>query len=282
MQKSQYRIGAHLSVAGGLKAAVDRVISMGGNALQIFSGSPRGWARKSVDPKQAEIFRQYCKDHDVSPVVIHALYLVNLTGDREELLRHSIEALEYDLQYSAHIGAEGVVVHLGSHLGKGFDAVFDTLIENLKEILDRSPENSTLLIENSAGQEGKLCSDFAEIHRIYDALHMYVEKKRLAWCFDTCHGFAAGYDLRTVHEEMKKHGLLGTLRVIHFNDSRDPFNSGRDRHENIGEGQIGKVILRDFLKNPHFSQIPFIIEVPGFDGSGPDEKNIARVKELLC
>lgn len=281
MQKPQRRIGAHLSVAGGLNAAVDHIIEMGGNALQIFSGSPRGWARKPIDPNLTEAFQKYCKDHDVGLVVIHALYLINLTGDREELVRHSIDTLKYDLQYAAHIGAAGVVVHLGSHLGKGFDAVFDVLIKNLKEILDHSPENSTLLIENSAGQEGKLCSDFAEIRRVFDALRPYVEKKRLAWCFDTCHGYAAGYDLKTVDEEMKKNGLLEALGVIHVNDSRDPFRSGRDRHENIGEGQIGKEVLQRFLRNPHIAHVPCILEVPGFDGMGPDAKNIAIVKELL-
>lgn len=277
----QRRIGAHLSVGKGLVSAAESMVAMGGNALQIFSGSPRGWARKPLEQEKADALISYCQNHDFGPVVLHALYLVNLTGDRDDLIQNSIKSLTYDLHYSAQIHGGGVVVHLGSHLGKGFDSVFDDLISRLKTILDGTPKTSTFLIENSAGQEGKLCSKLEDIRRIFDALPSYVNDGRLRWCFDTCHGFAAGYDLLTIDEEIQRHHLLDALKVIHLNDSRDPFNSGRDRHDNIGEGMIGRGVLQKFLQKPVLSQIPLILEVPGFDGNGPDAKNVEIVKSLL-
>jgi deoxyribonuclease-4 len=167
------------------------------------------------------------------------------------------------------------------HLGKGFDAVFDQLITNMKTILEATPKDSTFLIENSAGQEGKLCPTFVDIQRVFDALPSYVKAKRLGWCFDTCHGFAAGYDLKAVSQHMKKFDLLDALQVIHLNDSRNPYESGRDRHDNIGEGLIGKEMIKTFLHDPTFEKLPLIMEVPGFDGNGPDAKNIEIVKAML-
>lgn len=275
------RIGAHVSMAGGLVAAAQNVIDMGGNALQIFSGSPRSWARKPFEQSKADVFKSFCKEQNFGPTIIHALYLVNLTADREDLTQNSINGITFDLKFASQIGASGVVVHLGSHLGKGFDAVFDQLITNMKVILDATPKDSTFLIENSAGQEGKLCSQFADIARVFYALPKYVKDGKLGWCFDTCHGFAAGYDLKTVSQEMQKHQLLEKLKVIHLNDSRDPFESGRDRHDNIGEGLIGKEVLKAFLHDSKLENFPLILEVPGFDGNGPDAKNIEIVKALL-
>ncbi len=277
----QRRIGAHVSMAGGLVSAAQNVMDMGGNALQIFSGSPRSWARKPFDQSKADTFRTFCKEKNFGPTFIHSLYLVNLTADRDDLTQNSVKSIIFDLKFASQIGASGVVVHLGSHLGKGFDAVFDQLIANMKVILDATPENSTFLIENSAGQEGKLCSTLADIQRVFQTLPTYVKNKRLGWCFDTCHGFAAGYALTSVSEEMEKYQLLDVLKVVHFNDSRDPYQSGRDRHDNIGEGQIGKEMMKAVLRDKKLQHLPVILEVPGFDGKGPDAKNIQIVKEML-
>jgi deoxyribonuclease-4 len=275
------RIGAHLSVAGGLIPAAENMISMGGNCLQIFSGSPRGWARKPFDPEKVSAYNAFCKEHDFGPTVIHALYLVNLAADRADLVKNSIDGIIYDLKYSSALNGAGVVVHVGSHLGKGYDAVFEQVIKHIKHILDETPANSMFLIENSAGQEGKLFSKFEDIQRAFLELSSYVKSGRLGWCFDTCHGHAAGYDLKTIDKEMQKYGLLEHLKVIHFNDSRDEFDSGRDRHENIGEGKIGKEEMKIVATNPAFAHVPLVIEVPGFDGNGPDAKNIAIIKGML-
>jgi deoxyribonuclease-4 len=159
--------------------------------------------------------------------------------------------------------------------------VFEQVIKHIKHILDETPANSMFLIENSAGQEGKLFSKFEDIQRAFLELSSYVKSGRLGWCFDTCHGHAAGYDLKTIDKEMQKYGLLEHLKVIHFNDSRDEFDSGRDRHENIGEGKIGKEEMKIVATNPAFAHVPLVIEVPGFDGNGPDAKNIAIIKGML-
>ncbi len=275
------RIGAHLSVAGGLINAAENMIGIGGNCLQIFSGSPRGWARKPLEGLSFQEFHAWCKAHEFGPIFIHALYLINLAGNNSELVQHSLDALKYDLRYAAAIKAEGVIVHLGSHLGNGFKNVFDNLIERLGEILEHTPKESILLIENSAGQEGKLCSHLSDIRLIYDALPSYVKEGRLGWCLDTCHAWAAGYTFESLEKEITSTKLWDSLHVIHLNDSRDSFDSGRDRHENLGEGSIGRDVFRRFVHHDRFGRVPMILEVPGFDGKGPDAKNIAFVKSLL-
>lgn len=275
------RIGAHLSMAKGLLEAVQTMEGMGGNCLQIFSGSPRVWARKPIDAFPYEEYNQYVVSKDFGPTVIHALYLVNLASENPELVKKSIDVLRYDMQFNARMHGVGVVVHLGSHQGRGFDASVDMLVSNIEKVLKDSPKESTFLIENSAGQHGKLCSDLHEIRILFDRLHSYVESGQMGWCFDTCHAFAAGYDLEVVEESITKENLWNELKVIHLNDSRDPFNSGRDRHDNIGEGKIGKEVMRTFLHNPKFSHLPCILEVPGFDGSGPDKQNVDIVLNML-
>jgi deoxyribonuclease-4 len=197
-------------------------------------------------------------------------------------LQNSIHGIKYDLAFSSAIHGGGVVVHLGSHLGKGFDSVKVELAERLVEILQSTPDDSVFLIENSAGQNGKIASDFAEIRYLLDAVSgRGISPQRIGWCFDTCHAHAAGYDLDTVDAEIGKHNLWDSLKVIHLNDSRDPFDSGRDRHDNIGLGVIGSEKMRRFIQNPKFVQYPLILEVPGFDGKGPDKKNIDIVKDML-
>lgn len=274
-------IGAHLSVGKGLVQATQNMIDKGGNTLQIFSGSPRGWARKPLNTIDANGFLEFRAKQEFGPVFIHALYLINLVGGNEALVQHSIEAITYDLEFAAKIGASGVVVHLGSHLGAGYDAVFDSLADRLAAILDATPGDTVLLVENSAGQQGKLCSTFEDIARLFTRLKKYVKAGRLALCIDTCHAFSAGYKTTELVAKLKKHHLLEHVRVLHLNDSRDPFGSGRDRHQNIGEGEIGKEHFKILLHDPQLQHIPLILEVPGFDGLGPDAQNIQIVKGLI-
>jgi deoxyribonuclease-4 len=170
-----------------------------------------------------------------------------------------------------------VVVHLGSHQGRGFAASKLQLVEQINNILVDTPENSTFLIENSAGQNGKIASDLTEIKWLLDQ----IKSPRLGWCFDTCHGFAAGLDLTTIGTRFTELDLWSSLKVIHVNDSRDPFDSGRDRHDNIGTGNIPSENLKGFLAQSEVAKIPLITEAPGFDGNGPDAENIARIKLLV-
>jgi deoxyribonuclease-4 len=292
----QRLIGAHVSAAGGIDKAIERAQAIGCNCVQVFSGSPRVWARSPLDKidtqkvfaKQAELL--------VTPIVTHSIYLLNLASENPDLVRKSTEALTYDLHFDSLVKGGGVVVHLGSHQGRGWEPVKDQVVEKLSFILAQTPDNSTLLIENSAGQQGKLTSDLQEIRWLLDQ----VKSPRLGWCLDTCHAHANGYALGSV---MKTRALTGetkvtpkdfdlaetitqldlwsALKVIHVNDSRDEFASGRDRHANLNDGLIPTEDLRHFLNLPQLAHVPLILEVPGLKDEGPDAENVQRLKALV-
>ena len=271
------RLGAHLSIAGGLYRAVERMVKMGGNCLQVFSASPKSWEPPTIAGRIPAAAR---------PGFIHAKYLINLASDNPELLKKSIASLKYDLRVADLIGAVGVIVHLGSHQGRGFEAVKTELISSINNILQASQGKARLIIENSAGQQGKLCSQLLEIKLILES----VDSHKLAWCLDTCHSFNAGYSLGKASEntlmhsdivsEAKKLGILSQLVCLHVNDSRDEFGSGHDRHANLGEGKMGLKLLSQYVNHPKLKHLPLIIETPGFDKSGPDKKNLDILKSL--
>ncbi len=280
------RIGAHLSIAGGLDKAVESIVAKGGNCLQIFSSSPRGWIAPPPASDVVTKFKQLCAKHDIHPIFIHAKYLINLASDREELVEKSIASLKYDLQVANLIGAVGVIVHLGSHQGRGFEAVKAGLTRSINNILQATQGPSQLIIENSAGQQGKLCSQLSEIKSIFST----VRSGRLAWCLDTCHAYNAGYSLgkgsgnrliqKDIVAEAKRLEILESLVCLHVNDSRDEFDSGHDRHANLGEGKMGRELLARYVNHPQLKNLPLIIETPGFDKMGPDKKNLDILKSL--
>ncbi len=277
------RIGAHLSTAGGYAKAVDRAVEIGANALQIFSGSPRTWARKPVVVEELQALKKYAEEKDVRPLFVHALYLVNLVSDNTESVRKSKKAIIQELEFGSHFECAGLVVHVGSHQGRGWESVRRGLGVLIQEMLSEAQGAVPFLIENSAGQKGKLHSDLGEIRETFDA----VKNDRLGWCFDTCHGWAAGYSAtgkegsKDLFAAFDQYDLWDSLKCIHVNDSRDPFDSHRDRHENIGEGSIPREELEAILNHPKLKDIPIITEVPGFDGNkSPDAENISRLRAI--
>jgi deoxyribonuclease IV len=281
------RVGAHLSISGGLYKAVESVVSKGGNCLQIFSSSPRMWMSKLPSKEEVERFNQLAKENDVKPVIIHAKYLVNLASDNLELVEKSRKSLEFDFKVGEMIKAAGVVVHLGSHLGRGFEVVKDQLVEEIKKILKASSGSVKFLIENVAQKKGKIGYRLEEIRLLIEA----VDSSRLGWCLDTCHAYSAGYSLGKdlgnallgfdIVDEVKRLKLVESLDCLHINDSRDVFDSGRDRHANLGEGEIGLEALKSFLGESVFNHLPLIIETPGFDNKGPDKRNLDILKSLI-
>ena len=281
------RIGAHLSIAGGLDKAVESIVEKGGNCLQIFSGSPRGWQMKLPSREEAKKFIDLCTVNDVKPIFIHAKYLINLGSEKKGLVSISKQSLIHDLKVAEMIKAEGVIVHLGSHLGRGFAAVKEQLIGSIDEILQASSQSVQLIIENSAGQKGKICSQLSEIGLLLKA----VDSKSLSWCLDTCHAWAAGYTLgkdlvntliqNDIVEEIKRLKIIDKLVCLHFNDSRDLFGSGRDRHDNLGEGQMGMPLLKTYVNHPYLKHLPLIIETPGFNGGGPDKRNLDILRSII-
>lgn len=270
-------LGAHVSAAGGHALAIDRAAAIGANFAQVFSGSPRVWARPKLESIDVKTIHERESALGVRGIITHALYLTNVASDNPELVAKSQTALTFDLSFDAAVGGRGVVVHLGSHQGRGWAAVREQVAKVIAAILETSPENSHLLIENSAGQSGKLCSDLSEIVWLLKT----VNSPRLQWCLDTCHAWCAGYALRDLDTQLTELGLWSTLACVHVNDSRDPFDSGRDRHANLGDGTIPKPEFQAWLQNPKLQGIPLILEVPGIDGEGPDSENIARLRTLV-
>lgn len=308
-------IGAHVSAAGGIENAPARAAGIGCNAVQIFTSSPRTWQPASPDNINDQGFLAACKQYGIVASVIHTIYLVNLASDKSELVDKSKRILLADLKIASKLHSVGVVVHLGSHQGRGYQAMRQQLVEQLTEILEQTPDNSMLLIENSAGQKGKIASDLEEIKDLIDS----VGSQRLGWCLDTCHAHAGGYALATSHRlqatsqtvslgsgsglepepstqpvagslfddepmpknifsEIDRLNLWQSLKCVHVNDSRDPFDSGRDRHANLGQGMIAPDDLISFVNHPQIKSLPLILEVPGADGKGPDKENVETLK----
>lgn len=281
------KIGAHLSIAGGYHKALDGIEEIGGNCLQIFSTSPRGWNRTTLTDDSKQLFLENKKKYAIGDVFFHASYLVNL-ADEGRIGNESKKSLIAELGVASQLGIVGSIVHIGSFKGNlpaiwdiSQDKKYSVLINNINEVLTHSPQDTFFIIENAGNKKiGQTINEIASIIRDID-------NERLKVCLDTCHLYSAGYDLSTqkkidsFFEEFEKKIGLKRLIVFHMNDSRDPFNSGRDRHENIGAGTLSLSPFKLLLHDKRTQNLPFIIETPGFDGKGPDKKNIDILKSLI-
>jgi deoxyribonuclease-4 len=275
-------LGAHVRTAGGVDKAVDRAEEMGAETIQVFSGAPQAWRRKNYKKEEVEAFKARLKETGIGPVFIHGLYLMNFGTDNPELLKKSQEALIAEMNSASLIGARGVIFHLGSHKGAGYEARVGQVIDQCRQVLDSTPDDAWLILENAAGQGGAIGSKFAELGRIAKESG----SDRVKICLDTQHTFAAGYDVKTrkgldaTMAEFDKEIGLDRLAAVHANDSKIELGGGRDRHENIGEGFIGRDGFENLLSHAAFADVPFLLEVPGFDDSGPDKANVDILKEL--
>tara|TARA_B100000676_G_scaffold308442_1_gene369242 strand:+ start:5306 stop:6211 length:906 start_codon:yes stop_codon:yes gene_type:complete len=275
------KLGAHVSVSGGLSKSIDRALDIGAEAIQIFASSPRAWRFNHPKQKEVELFKSKTKESGIFPCYIHGSYLVNIGGS-EDQLQKSIDCLVNNMVTAGEIGAEGVIFHGGSHKGKGFEAVLDQAANCLLTVLEQSPDNVWLCIENSAGMGSHIGSSFQEIGQILNA----VNHPNLKVCLDTEHCFAAGYNLAIPDEldqvmsEFEKEIGIDKLVAVHANDAKVELGSGVDRHENIGEGFIGISGFESIISNENLKNIPFFLEVPGFDGNGPDKENLDRLKTI--
>ncbi len=276
------RIGAHVSTAGGADKAIARAKEMGAEAVQIFTSPPQSWRRKEFTPQEIEAFREAAAREDIGPNFVHGVYLINLATANPEQLERSVRALVEDMTLCHRMGIKGVIFHLGSHKGAGFEAVLDQVCRALARVLAQTPPDTWLILENSAGMGGSVGSKFAELGRIL----RQVGDPRLKVCLDTQHMFAAGYDVRTRQgleaalEEFQREVGLERLVAVHANDSKCPLGGGVDRHENIGHGHIGREGFLNIMSHPAFRHLPFLLEVPGLDGEGPDRPNVEALKEI--
>ncbi len=276
------KIGAHVSTSGGISKAVGRGQEIGCEALQIFGSSPQSWAFREIPDAEVEAFRQDLAEAGMGPVFLHAIYLINLGSSKPDSLSKGVESLSAHLRLAARIGADGVIFHPGSHGWAGFEAVLLQVAESIRSALDDAPDGPCLAVENMAGMGKHIGARFEELGAILGA----VDDERLKVCLDTQHSFAAGYDLATGHgiEDMLAQLDAGpgaaNIVAIHANDSKQVRGSGVDRHDNIGEGFIGEDGFAVFMGHPAFRDVPFLLEVPGFEGKGPDRRNVDLLKDI--
>jgi deoxyribonuclease-4 len=270
-------IGAHVSPAGGPAKAVERGVEKGARAIQIFNQNPRAWAPREYSAEEIEAFHAALEDSDVDALLIHAVYLLNCASEDAEIRAKSLKSLTTSLRAGSELGALGVVLHPGSALKGDVDAALDRAAESIAEALAES-EHCPLQLEDTAGAGGTLGRSFEELARLIDAAG---GDKRLQVCLDSCHLFASGYDLRTaanlddVLDEFDRVVGLDRLASLHVNDSATPLGANRDRHANLGDGEIGRRGMAAFLSEPRFEGLPCVLEGPGAKGKAVDADDLA-------
>jgi len=276
-------LGAHLSTAGGVHRSLERAHALGAKSLQMFTQSPRMWRHPELEPDAARRFRDLRPRSRVEAVVCHATYLINLASTDDTVYHRSVDALVRTTRTAAAIGADGVVLHTGSHLGRGLEAALHQIEPGLRVALGETAGTPTrLLLENTAGAGGTIGVSIEELATVIDAL---AGDDRLGICLDTCHLYAAGIDVtdpgRVVDlvAEVDERIGLGRLRCLHVNDSQAPLGSNRDRHANIGKGLIGKG-MATILGHPRLQGLPAVMETPGADGHGPDRAELRALRRL--
>ena len=275
-------IGAHVSPAGGLPKAIERGVERGCQAIQIFNQSPRMWKPTAYPDEDVAAFREAMAGSPIDAVLIHAVYLLNCASDDEEIREKSLTSLTHSLRVGHAIGASAVILHPGSaktgHVGEAIARAGKTIAAALGD-----SEGCELHLENTAGAGGTLGRSFDELAALIDAGG---GGKRLGVCLDSCHLLASGYDIRTpakigaVLRECSQKLGRGTVRSLHLNDSQTPLGSNRDRHANIGKGELGRKGCSAFLSAPSLQKLPCVLETPGEHREGPGHKEIALAMRL--
>jgi deoxyribonuclease-4 len=272
-------IGGHVPVAGGLASGgLKYAAEIGAEAVQVFVANPRGWALPAGKPAEDARLRE-----EGLPVFVHAPYLVNFGSPNAETLAKSIATVRHSLERGRAIGARGVVVHTGSAVSQSYEAAMDQVSAHVLPLLDEIPgDGPDLLLEPMAGQGAMLCARVEDLGPFFERLDRH---PRLGVCLDTCHAFAAGHDLAApggvaaTLEALVATVGPGRLKLVHANDSKDACGSAKDRHENIGAGQIGAEPFGELLRHPEVAGVPFIIETPG-RGPEPHRADIDVLKRL--
>ncbi len=276
-------VGVHTSIQGGLTNAIDRATSLGCETVQIFGRNPRSWKVLPVSKGEAERFRKKREEAGLGPLVVHASYLINLSVPDEALFKKSVGLFIKELGIAVALGAEYMVTHLGSTRGKPGGFGIKRVAQALKEVARLKPGPTVeILLENTAGGGSQTGSSLEEIGSIIDK----VKGLKTGFCFDTCHGFAAGYPMNTpasaaaLVKTLDKEVGLEKLKLIHLNDSKAPLGSRVDRHEHIGRGMIGTTGLSVFLNDPGIRGVPVILETPK-KTEKDDEKNLKKLRNMI-
>jgi deoxyribonuclease-4 len=272
--------GAHCS--GGIKGSLDHAIGIGADAVQLFAQSPRMWRFPEHAEEDLARFRERRAEAGIGAVLVHALYLCNLATKDRTIYGKSRATMRSTVDAACAIGANGVVFHVGSHLGAGLKAGVKRCVPALREVLDRCSETTWLLLENSAGAGGTIGRSIDELAILVDALDRH---PRLGICLDSCHLYVSGIDVgepdamaSTLAEVDERIGL-DRLRALHVNDAAAPLGSNRDRHANVLEGELGER-LGAFLAHPAVQGLPALMETPGPAGHGPDAAEMQKLRDL--
>lgn len=277
-----FRLGVHVSISGGIEKAVSRARELGCSAMQIFSRNPRGWETSPLDPHSVRAFREAVKKSSIDPIVIHTPYLLNLASGDGTLHRQSIKVLGEDLKRAEDLGARFVVTHLGSGKEKSPASSRRQVIRGLKQVMKRN-FSASLLLENSAGAGNTVGTTLEEIAEIIEEAG---KDPRVGFCFDSCHGFSAGYDFRSEEQsrflvqEISRTVGVERLKLLHLNDCLGPLGAHLDRHQHIGKGEIGLKGFRSLLSQVSFQRVAMILETPK-KGVKDDLKNLSCIRGVI-
>jgi deoxyribonuclease-4 len=275
-------IGAHISTKGGLHTVFGRAQEINATALALFAKNSNQWKGKELTDEDIALFQQL---RTVRPIVTHASYLINLATTNPEFHRKSIAAMIDELDRAERLGAHGVVLHPGAHMGAGVDAGLEQIARSLDQIHAALPNHKVVtLLETAAGQGSCVGCSFEELGTI---MRLVDDKSRVGVCVDTCHIFAAGYDIRTrdgyerTVDDIEKHVGIANVGVFHINDSKKPLGSRVDRHEHIGDGMIGTDAFGFLLNDARFARLPKLLETPKPVEHESDRKNLAILRSLI-
>jgi len=276
-------LGFHVSISGSVDLAVDRALEMGCTTFQIFTRNPRGWAFKPLDEGQAQLFREKRSKAGYQKVVAHMPYLPNLAASIKPHQKQSRASLKAEVARCSILKVDYLVAHIGSHMGEGTMEGVKNVIGACNEALEANPGDTVLLVETMAGQSHSVGSRFEELKLILDGVR---QSQRMGVCLDSCHVFAAGFDLSNKPAVERTMGLFDDivgkdrLKVVHLNDSMGPVGSGLDRHEYVGKGQIGEKGFRAFLHYGDVAKLPLIMEVP-VEEKTQYEENLKMARRLV-
>lgn len=275
------RLGIHISIGGGFDKAVKNLLQLGCNSCQMFSRSPRGGKARVLGEEEVKLFRQLCQKHDINPVVVHIPYVLNLATSDPQMHDYAISMVKEDLERANILGASYLVLHMGSHRGEGIEKGLAQVADALKKALQDYNGNTVILLENTSGAGKEVGFTFEHLDWVLNEL----DSTQAGICFDTCHGFAAGYDLtgadkvKKTFEELDRVIGLAKVKLIHANDSMYPLGSTKDRHAHIGKGFIGENGFKAIMGYPGLKDVPFILETP-IDQQGGWQENLDAMRRI--
>ncbi len=279
-------LGAHMSIAGGVSCALDRASSVGSNAVQVFTKNNRQWKGPAIDVEDVTRWEEEMPEQGIHAAVSHASYLINIASPKDDLWKKSMAAHRDELERAHAYGIPNVVLHPGAHTGSGPEAAIERIAEALNRIHSDTPECDDVItcLELMAGQGTVMGRNFSELRQIIELVD---DKSRVGICADTCHAFAAGYDIASKDgyaetiQELEDELGLDALKVWHFNDSQSELGSHKDRHTHIGEGEIGKSAFSYILNDERWSGIPMLLETPKDEDLKDDVRNLATLVSLI-